>query len=244
MPRPLPPDAIALFFAQWVRQKFAELIPRIVAALEIREDANVVTDWRRRVRIVTAETFTMKEADAAYGIVSDRVERFGTGPIERLARVNTLALAAVRDQVTAMREEVLDRISSLPDDVADSLGPLIDEATSKGLRVEELAKQIEERAEVSRSRAMLIARDQTLTLNAKVTEARQRALGVRQFKWRTSRDQRVRESHAEMEDVVCSWDDLPIVDGEETAPGESIQCRCTAEAVIPDDFDFEAAEAG
>ena len=44
---------------------------------------------------------------------------------------------------------------------------------------------------------------------ALINEVRQRALGIRQFVWRTRDDDKVRSSHAAHDDQVFSWDDPP-----------------------------------
>ena len=60
---------------------------------------------------------------------------------------------------------------------------------------------------------------------ALINELRQRALGIRQYVWRTRDDDRVRSSHAAHDDQVFSWDDPP----EGGHPGQSWGCRCHAE---------------
>ena len=87
---------------------------------------------------------------------------------------------------------------------------------------------------MTRSHADLIARDQTLRLNAELTRERQTAVGIEKFIWSTSGDERVRESHADLDGKTFSWDDLPTVDDEDDVmPGANYQCRCAALAVVP-----------
>lgn len=117
-----------------------------------------------------------------------------------------------------------------------------------GQRHEEIAAKIRDRLGASRSRAALIARDQTAKLNANITERRQRAVGVEQYVWRTSLDERVRgnptgkypnarPSHWAREGKTYKWS-KPPVDGH---PGQPINCRCTAE---PDLSGLLAAASG
>lgn len=103
-----------------------------------------------------------------------------------------------------------------------------------GLRVEDLAAEIERRAEVSASRAELIARDQTLKLNGQITQARQEAGGISRYVWSTSGDERVREAHAELDGQTFDWSDPPEVsdDGRREHPGGDYQCRCVAVPVV------------
>lgn len=61
---------------------------------------------------------------------------------------------------------------------------------------------------------------------------RQESLGVKEFKWVTAHDERVRPSHAKINGNIYSWDNLPTVDGVKTSPGQPINCRCIAIPVI------------
>lgn len=102
---------------------------------------------------------------------------------------------------------------------------------SAGLRVEQLQARLQERAEVSASRAELIARDQTTKLLGSLNQARQKEAGITSYIWSTSMDERVREDHALREGQTFRWDDPP----DDGHPGEPIQCRCSAIPVLEDD---------
>ena len=86
-------------------------------------------------------------------------------------------------------------------------------------------------------RAKVIARDQVGKLNGQLTQARQQALGITEYVWRTSRDQRVRDAHADRDGRRFRWSTAPA-DGH---PGHPVQCRCVAEGVI--DLDQIAASS-
>lgn len=106
-----------------------------------------------------------------------------------------------------------------------------------GTRWEEIASDIEDYIDPSiggvANRARLIARDQISKLNGQVTQERQKALGIDQYIWRTSMDERVRDSHRELEGQTFSWDNPPAVGN----PGDDFQCRCTAEPVLDEFFE-------
>jgi SPP1 gp7 family putative phage head morphogenesis protein len=109
-------------------------------------------------------------------------------------------------------------------------------AAGSGTRVEVIQRQLQEATGASKSRAALIARDQVLSLNAQVTRDRHAAAGITEYVWRTSRDERVRSRHKELEGTRHAYDDPPVVDaatGRRAHPGEDFQCRCTAEPVLP-----------
>lgn len=91
--------------------------------------------------------------------------------------------------------------------------------------VQDIIDNVEDIEGSSEARADLIARDQTSKFNSSLNEARQTEVGVNKYVWSTSLDERVRESHAEKEGEVFSWDDPPADTGH---PGQDIQCRCVA----------------
>jgi SPP1 gp7 family putative phage head morphogenesis protein len=129
-------------------------------------------------------------------------------------------------------------IKSIPQQMFDQIEQKVISGIRNGERHEEIAKQIQERFAVSESRAKLIARDQTLKFYGELNRARQQAMGVSRYVWRTSNDQRVRDAHGEFDGNTYSWDDPPG-DGsaeEGTHPGTAINCRCSAEPVLDDLF--------
>ena len=97
-----------------------------------------------------------------------------------------------------------------------------------------------ERTDVTDSRARLIARDQVAKLNGNLTQERQQDIGVDSYTWRTVGDERVRETHADVDGQVFSWDSPPS-ETDDNHPGEDYQCRCWAEPVLPEAMEFEAS---
>jgi len=111
---------------------------------------------------------------------------------------------------------------------------IVEDAHRRGIRVEALAGQLAARFGVSDKRAELIARDQILKLNAKVNQGLQQRIGVREYTWSTSRDERVREMHAELEGTRQSYTNPPeIAPGRFGHPGDDYQCRCVAIPIMP-----------
>ena len=122
----------------------------------------------------------------------------------------------------------IDLITSIPAQYLDDVRDVVNEAWSTGARWEEVVADISERGDVAESRAALIARDQTAKLNSSFNEVRQTSLGIERYTWSTSRDERVRPSHRELDGRKFEWKDPPIVDGEAANPGMPINCRCVA----------------
>jgi SPP1 gp7 family putative phage head morphogenesis protein len=107
----------------------------------------------------------------------------------------------------------------------------------QGRRVEQVRAEIQERLNVTRSRAELIARDQTLKMYGQIQEERQTAAGIERYVWSTSDDERVRPDHEDLDGTEQRWDSPPIVDkrtGRREHPGLDFQCRCSAVPILDD----------
>ncbi len=132
----------------------------------------------------------------------------------------------VEFQIEASVSENIDLIKTIPEKYHEKLKMIVNEGVNQGDDFFSIRKQILEIGESTDKRARLIARDQVAKLNAAVTETRQTRMGVTNYFWRTSRDERVRPTHKANEGKRFAWDDPPSKTGH---PGSDIQCRCTAE---------------
>jgi len=109
------------------------------------------------------------------------------------------------------------------------IGEVASNGFKQGLRHEEVAKEISERLGVQQSRANLIGRDQTNKLNSKLTQTRYQKAGINRYTWQTARDERVRQTHAELDGTEWDFRTPPTIGN----PGQEINCRCVAEPVFP-----------
>lgn len=187
-----------------------ELIDRI--SKDYFEDLKTA-DLERRALMTGERTSTFqrqqfsKQVRAAFG-----VDVFSLEP-----RVG----ARVGDFVT----ENVALIKTVPNQYFDQVETVITRGVRQGARHEDLAKEIERRFDVARGRAQVIARDQVLTLFGDVNRARQEAIGVKRYVWRTVSDSRVRPEHEERDGQSFDWDDPP----DDGHPSEAVLCRCWAE---------------
>lgn len=124
-------------------------------------------------------------------------------------------------------------ITSLPDQAVEKIRGKVLAAVARGERFETLARDIREQFGATESRAKLIARDQMAKVNSSITEAKQKALGIKKYEWSTAGDERVRDSHRENNGKTFAWDKPPATGH----PGEDYQCRCVAIPII--EFDDE-----
>lgn len=136
-------------------------------------------------------------------------------------------------KLTGWTTENVALIKSLPSETFDRIERIVLGGINDGRRWEDMADEIEKRFDVARGRAQLIARDQVGKFYGAVNRARQAELGVTSYRWRTSLDERVRPEHAAREGKLFSWAEPP----EDGAPGQPINCRCTAEPDLGDLLD-------
>ena len=100
-----------------------------------------------------------------------------------------------------------------------------------GESLAKITETVQNELRIAKNRAKLIARDQTNKFMGKLTELRQTALGVEEYIWSTSRDERVRPTHHAKQGKKIKWSDPPSDTGH---PGHDINCRCVAIPVLED----------
>jgi SPP1 gp7 family putative phage head morphogenesis protein len=123
----------------------------------------------------------------------------------------------------------VDLIKSIPEQYMTSVRATIYGSLTGRLPGESIKKELLKIEGVTYRRARVIARDQTAKTMSAIAAARQQAIGVQSYIWRTAGDERVRENHQEKNGQVFRWDQAPPDTGH---PGEDYNCRCTAEPNI------------
>lgn len=132
--------------------------------------------------------------------------------------------------LTSFRKENRNLINNLTNSQIDDISNIVQREVRAGTRPSAIEALILKRFKVSEKKAALIARDQVNKINGQLNRMRQTNLGIDQYIWRTSRDERVREKHLQREGQIFSWNEPP--DGGH--PGQEVNCRCTAEPFIPE----------
>jgi SPP1 gp7 family putative phage head morphogenesis protein len=126
-------------------------------------------------------------------------------------------------------------ITDIPRAVASRLSGEIAAAQQRGARPESIVPLLHSRfPALTNSRIQLLARTGVSSSSTLLTEARCDELDLPWFTWYTSKDQRVRPSHRNMDGVLVSWRDLPSPEaliGQKPylghyAPGDCPNCRC------------------
>jgi len=145
--------------------------------------------------------------------------------------LRTLVMNEGIDRELAARvAENVSLIKSIPEMYHTKLNTVVYEAVSGGVTRDKLAEEIQKIGSVTLSRARIIARDQVAKANGALTQIRQQNLGVTEYVWQTSQDERVRPTHRVKHGKTFRWDSPPPDTGH---PGHDYMCRCVANAIIP-----------
>ena len=140
------------------------------------------------------------------------------------------------DDLDALKEmwvgENLDLIRSIDDETMRRIRQILTARIMGSVNHAGLAKdliaEIQAITEKEKRRAELIARDQLGKLHGQINRRKQESLGIDEYEWETSHDERVRDSHRALQGKVFSWNNPPP----EGHPGYPIRCRCIALPVI------------
>ena len=142
---------------------------------------------------------------------------------------NVLQNEGLEDIMFATTKENVSLIKTIPEEYFNKIEGVVFRGTVQGRDATSMIKQIRGIGNVTETRARLIARDQTSKLNSALNQQRSQNLGVEEYIWRTAGDERVRNSHKSKNGKTFRWDDPPKDTGH---PGQDIQCRCVAQAII------------
>lgn len=130
-------------------------------------------------------------------------------------------------------------INSIPEQYLYRVEQVIMAGLQSGLLSEALKAELQKIYNTTRNRAKLIASDQMGKINSRMTEVRQKNLGIVNYQWSTAQDERVRGnpngrypkakySHYHRHGKIFSWN-KPPPDGH---PGQAVRCRCVAIPVL------------
>ncbi len=171
-----------------------------------------VISRRRNVRISKRVTELVEEAfEVLFTSATRQIPGAG-------ALGDELRQRAVRDNIAL--------IKNISDETVDVLRA----AFAKGTPSVEVIQQT---GQVQLSKAKFWARDQTLKINSQMTRERATAVGFPAYRWSTSRDERVRDTHVANQGKAFLWTDPPPTGH----PGEDPNCRCTAFPLTQQEFD-------
>ena len=204
-------------------------------ALTVKGSTLLSRKAEREVFKVWSDKDIERMASKAADNISAAHKRQFTRKLAKVLEIKPYILDKSEAEVEKIKEgfivENVELIKSIPNYYFQAIEGWVTKAGNEGWTAARLANDLKESFDLSRNKAKLIARDQTGKLFGQLNKERQTAAGIRKFVWRTMEDERVREEHEALDGQEFSWDDPP----DEGMPGEPIQCRCTAEAVLEGD---------
>jgi len=144
----------------------------------------------------------------------------GIDPTQREPWLDSFLNNKIKDNVSF--------IKNIKDDYLSEIEKVVRDGVKDGRTAKQIREQLVERVKVAESRAQFIAVDQTGSILGQMTAERHQQIGIDKFKWLTSHDERVRDSHKVLNKEVFSYNDPPTVNGRVVLPGEDYRCRCVA----------------
>ena len=190
---------------------------------------------------------------AALGKTADEAMEFGNKEFAKMLdkgiHVNLPTSASWwNDMKSSWAEDNYTLITSNAKNYVSKINTLTEQAIVNGMSPKKLKEEIYKATEgLTQKHCKLIARDQMGKLNGQITQAQMEEIGLDMYIWSTAFDDRVRDSHAAMEGLLCRWDDASVCsyDGGKTwvdrpsaavqlHPGQDIQCRCVGLAYYPE----------
>lgn len=134
-------------------------------------------------------------------------------------------------------------IKTLPLYIAERVVQYVAKETLKGRRHEEIRDEIKRSFPYnSKASAKLIARTEVAKTQTAIIRSDCDIVGVDWYIWRSTKDQRTRDSHLKMNGVICSWNDPPNPEAlfpvrgvkpyGSYPPGGTFNCRCYPEPIV------------
>lgn len=143
------------------------------------------------------------------------------------------------DLIDRWTEENVGYVRSIPQESLGTLRQIVQDGYYEGWGITKIRNEIAKEFGVSKSKAKALAIDQMGTLCSRITRKQQTDAGCTHYRWKSRKDNRVRESHRLYNGKVFSWDDPPpsyymtksrgkVLTGRRCHPGEDYLCRCMA----------------
>lgn len=236
-----------------VLEQLVPLLPSLIREATGRDDGTRNDDYADTIdrvfgdmRVEYQRTISDDQFDTTARNTASRTNTHNAGQVGRQVRT-VLGIDTIggdprieADAKAFVRQNVA-LIKSVPARYFDEIEQIVLQHVRTGRRADEIAALLEQRFDVARSRADFIAQDQVGKFNGLLTERRHTGLGLVRYRWRNSRDERVRgnpagkyphakHNHHTREGQIYEYAKAPA-DGN---PGQPYRCRCFAEPVFED----------
>lgn len=216
--------------SQYVRDSWVDSLDASLKFLRERWSSQLFQSWAN----VTARKF-VREADTSN--LRRNNASLGVDIYAGSTKMVDFTSLAITDNVNL--------IQSIPSQYLTDVESIVMNNIRSGGRASSIATQLQEKLNVPKNRAKMIARDQTAKVNGQLNAIRQTDAGFPYFEWDDSDDERVRHRHSEIANKVTAygkgiyrWDFPPLNDkGQPILPGTDYQCRCIGRPVSQREVD-------
>lgn len=150
--------------------------------------------------------------------------------VEESLKVKVILSPTERQQLTeSYTNDMTLAVKNFADEQVVRLRQLVEQSLFEGLNDQNLVDVIQKEFNVTKNKAMFLARQETGLLVSAYRKVTYSTVGSKQYRWSTSHDDRVRTMHKQLDGKIFSWDDPPVTNekGDRNHPGEDWQCRCT-----------------
>ena len=231
-----PDPALELFARESAKviESVDEIILERLAQIGLRLDSQDASPRSVRGAIAASAKFVEREVDVTElsKDVINLADEFHKDEVARSFR-DAGAQMAIRPEVSD--EALRDFRTTLARRYEESIGEHLEfvervtvEGVKDGRRAADIAEQFAERSEAAQTKLELLARDTLGTLKSFQDVERMQKLGVERYRWLTSEDERVRDTHAALNGSIQRFDQPPLVGH----PGEDWMCRCVEQPLI------------
>lgn len=230
--------ALRAILREMARETRESIVPLAVAEIQANRAMMKDADRSWFFRLLEMSIDLAISAEGMVGrILGLEAERHTKRFMETAKRALGIDLGAVVRQedlgdylaAAALRNASL--IKGLADDTVKRVQTTVTNAVINGRSAADLKKELTRQFQIEDGRARLIARDQVAKLNSDLNRIRHQQAGVTEYTWRTSADERVRPRHRDLEGKVYKYGE-PTGAEEGLPPGQPIQCRCIAQAIV------------
>ncbi len=198
-----------------------------------------------RVKVFAEQTITLpklqRDAERTGGEVNDVNSAFNTENVNAVLGVDVFTTEPwLETEMDHFIHENASLIQGITEEQLRDVEQSVFRNVRAGAGTSKIVGDIIGIVDQNKRRARLIARDQVNKFNGRLSQLRQASLGITEYTWRTSQDERVRKTHIPLDGTVQNWANPPVTvggkgsrAGERNHPGMDIQCRCIAEPIFP-----------
>lgn len=226
-----------------LRKYTNELLPSIKPALkQDAESDDIISEVTARFNNSRVREAALNEVRRIMGSVDNIAKQNMNKAFKNCLGVdvfmrNTELLEKITSEWYASQSQLINSIVST---YTDKLGTIISNAVQRGSLYKDVYADVKHLYDITDNRAKFIARNEIGNLNAITTKTRQQEAGISCYEWLTSRDERVRASHAAMDGNLYYWhrstpgeiNGRKVFPTPNLQPGMDYNCRCVAIPII------------